>query len=232
MRAVQLQQPSKSHALVHIHKSVVEKWLVFPPVTRKTRVQFPAAEFEHAEKCGCTRCRRGWRHKCTDSRRGELKLRLGHAPATAVRGPASQMVLLEPRTLRLLAVRSNQLSCETDAPVYTPQDKTRAAGQLQPRSGEHLQSCSEACCAETADAASAANSHCCPGPSNTQAPSRACTKRRAASRTTHLRQTTGATNEAGKAPPRTAPAEHRLCAGQACRQECQLWGSWILSPPP
>ena len=52
--------------------------------------------------------------------------------ATAVRGPAS-----EPRTLRLLAVRSNQLSYETDALVYTPQNKTRAAGQLQPRSGEH-----------------------------------------------------------------------------------------------
>ncbi len=92
------------------------------------------------------RCRRGWRHKCTDSRRGELKLRLGHAPATAVRGPASQMVLLEPRTLRLLAVRSNQLSCETDAPVYTPQDKTRAAGQLQPRRGEHLDEVSGPVC--------------------------------------------------------------------------------------
>jgi hypothetical protein len=26
-------------------RSVVVKWLVFPPVTRKTRVQFPAAEF-------------------------------------------------------------------------------------------------------------------------------------------------------------------------------------------
>ena len=55
---------------------------------------------------------------------------------------------------------------------------------------------------------------------NTQTPTRACTDRRAASR---LLRTTGATGEAGKARPRTAPAEHRLCAGQACRQECQLW---------
>ena len=141
MQAVQLQQPSKSHALVHIHKSVVVWWLVFPPVTRKTRVQFPAAEFEHAEKCGCTQwrrtdyARRGWRHKCTDPRRGELKLRLGHAPATAVRGPASQMVLLEPRTLRLLAVRSNQLSYETDAPHVVAQpghSPTRLAQALHP----------------------------------------------------------------------------------------------------
>ena len=60
--------------------------------------------------------------------------------------PRTQMVLLEPRTLRLLAVRSNQLSYETDAPVYTPQDKTRAAGQLQPRSGEHLDEVSGLVC--------------------------------------------------------------------------------------
>ena len=86
--------------------SAVVLWLVFAPVTRKTRAQLPAAELFDGEDSSPSP--RLWEFaRLARIRHFLLVVILMHIYNMVPRG-------LEPRTLRLLAVCSNQLSYETN----------------------------------------------------------------------------------------------------------------------